>query len=445
MTHSKNLIYKKLFTFYFLLFTLQGILMSATLKQIDYNNTKIATIFEKNKNLPIFNLQLVFTNSGYIKDEKNAGITNIVSQLLNEGTKKDGAVDFARKLENDAISIHTSTGFETLVIEVSCLTSEYKSALNFLAQLLADPNIVQNSLDKIKTLQSSKLKQKENDFDYVASSKLKQITYKNTPLEHTSSGTIKTINNIELKDVKKRLKDILNIDNLIIAVGGDISFQEFASDIKPILKNLKAQGKTDFNKIAFSRETQEKIIFKETEQSYIYFSSPFFIDANSQESYKAKVASFILGGSGFGSRLMEEIRVKNGLAYSAYGNIKNNKSHANFTGYLQTKLDNTQKAKAMVRTIVKEFVENGVTQEELDAAKNFLSGSEPLRTETFSQRLNRAFHLYYKGLSFEYPQEELELIENLSLDELNSFIKTHKEIEKLSFAIVTKVIKEEKN
>jgi predicted Zn-dependent peptidase len=142
---------------------------------------------------------------------------------------------------------------------------------------------------------------------------------------------------------------------------------------------------------------------------------------------------------------MEEIRVKNGLAYSAYGQIKNNKSHANFTGYLQTKLDNTIKAKEMVSAIVKEFVKDGVTQEELDAAKNFLSGSEPLRTETFSQRLNRAFHLYYNGLPFEYPQQELDLIDKLSLEELNSFIKAHKEIENLSFSIVTKEIKEENN
>lgn len=416
--------------------------MSTTLKHIDYNNIKIATLFEKNKNLPIFNLQLIFTNSGYIQDQLNPGITNIISKMLNEGTKKDGAVKFARKLENNAISINTSTGFETFVIEVSSLSREYQSALNFLARLLSDLNITQKSLDKIKTLEISKLRQKENDFDYVASSNLKYITYKNTSLEYTSLGTIESINKIELKDVKKQLKNILNLDNLIIAVGGDINFKQFRSDIQSILVNLKPQGQTNFNKIIFAKKSQEKTILKETEQSYIYFASPFFIDADSKENYKAKVASFILGGSGFGSRMMEEIRVKNGLAYSAYGQIKNNKSNSNFTGYLQTKLDNTKKAKEMVTAIIKEFIKDGVTQKELDAAQKFLSGSEPLRTETFSQRLHRAFHLYYNNLSFDYPQKELELIENLSLEDLNIFVKSHKEIENLSFSIVTKKIEE---
>lgn len=412
--------------------------MSATLKEIKNNNTNIPVIFEKNNALPIFNLQLVFQNSGYINDKKDIGITNLTAKILNEGTKKDGAIEYARNLENNAISIHTSTGFETFVIEISCLKSEYKLAINYLNQLLKDPNLTKDTLEKIKLLQISKLQQKENDFDYLASKNLKKIQYKGTALEYTSSGEIDNIEKIKLKDIKNNLKELFNLDNLIIVAGGDLTFSDLKKEIKDTLKIFKSQGKSTLNKIQISSNIKEEIILKDTEQSYIYFSSPFDINFDSKDSYKAKVASFILGGSGFGSRLMEEIRVKNGLAYSAYGNIVNNKSHSHFTGYLQTKLDNTTKAKKMVSKIVNEFVKNGVTKEELQAAKNFLTGSEPLRTETFSQRLNRAFHLYYKKLPFDYPQQELDKINNLTVQDLNSFIKEHKEITQLSFSIVTK-------
>ena len=183
---------KLLYLFLFITIT-QGVLMSATTKQIKCNNTKVPVVFEKFNTLPIFNLQLVFTNSGYIKDGNNPGITNITAKILNEGTKKDGSVQFARKLENDAISIETSTGFETFVIEVSCLKSEYKTALKYLKQLLQDPNITKEILSKIQGLQLSKLEQKQNDFDYVASKKLLSITYKNTPLEYGRDGNVKTI------------------------------------------------------------------------------------------------------------------------------------------------------------------------------------------------------------------------------------------------------------
>ena len=134
---------------------------------------------------------------------------------------------------------------------------------------------------------------------------------------------------------------------------------------------------------------------------------------------------------------MEEIRVKRGLAYSAYGQISINQSYSSFSGYLQTKTENADEAKKLVIEIVKEFTKNAVTKEELEAAKNFLTGSEPLRVETLSQRLNRAFHLYYKGLDQSYSKKELNLIEELTLVDLNTYIKEHKEINDLFFSIVT--------
>jgi zinc protease len=427
---------------FLILFFLQGFLMSATIKEIDFNNKKIPTIFEKHHALPIFNLQLVFTNSGYMNDGNLPGITSLSATILNEGTKKDGSVEFARKLENDAISIHTSTGFETFVIEVSCLSTEKDLALQLLKELLNDPNITANSLEKLKTLTLSKLEQKENDFDYIASSKLKSLTYKGTPLEYPSIGTKDSIEKITLENIQAQLAHILNLNNLIIAVGGDIDFQSFSKDIQNVLVELNDQKKNKLQHINISKKIQLMETFKDTKQSYIYFMSPFYMDVNSPESYKAKVASFILGGSGFGSRLMEEIRVKHGLAYSAYGYMKTQKSHSYFSGYLQTKLDNTKKAKEMVAKIIKEFVEKGITKKELEAAKRFLSGSEPLRTETFSQRLSRSFNLYYKGLKQDYPEKELEMIEKLTVKELNNFIQSHKEIENLTFSIVTKKEKE---
>jgi predicted Zn-dependent peptidase len=190
--------------------------------------------------------------------------------------------------------------------------------------------------------------------------------------------------------------------------------------------------------IQANANAQIKEEIKETQQAYIYFGTPFYLEAKDEKTYIAKVASFILGGSGFGSRLMEEIRVKRGLAYSAYGSVSINKSYSCFTGYLQTKLESAQEAQELVKALIEEFVQNGVTQKELDSAKKFLMGSEPLRTETLSQRLNRAFTYYYRGLEPNFAQIELEKIGNLTLDELNTFIKSHNEITQLTFSVVRK-------
>ena len=424
--------------FLFILAILQGSLMGAEIKHIDVKGVQIPVIFEEQKSLPILNLQLVFQNSGYIQDKDKSGLVSLSSKLLNEGTKELGATKFAEQLDENAITINSSNGFETFVIELSSLKEESKKAINLLNDLLKSPNFSEDTLNKLKTIQIGGLKRKENDFDYIAQNQLKSILFKNTPLENPASGSVDSISNIKLKDIETFVNKTICLNNLIIVAGGDFNLSEFESLIKPILDNLKVGEKAQAQEINFSSKKEEKTLIKETEQAYIYFGSSFNINSKDEENYKAKVASFILGGSGFGSRLMEEIRVKRGLAYSAYGSISINKSHTYFNGYLQTKNESANEAKELVSKIVEEFVQNGVTQEELNAAKNFLTGSEPLRSETLAQRLNRAFTLYYRGLEPDYSKKELEKIQSLELDDLNKYIKSHNEINNLTFSIVRK-------
>ena len=412
--------------------------MSATIKHIDIKGVQIPVIFEEQKTLPILNLQLVFQNSGYIQDKNKSGLVSLSSKLLNEGTKELGATNFAQKLEENAISLATSNGFETFVIELSNLKEQSQKGIKLLTTLLKSPNYTQDTLNKLKTMQTGSLKRKENDFDYVANNQLKSVLFKGTTLENSAAGTIESISKIELKDIENFISQTVCLENLIIVAGGDFELKEFEKLVKPLLETLNVGKKAQLEEVNFISKKEEKVLIKDTQQAYIYFGSSFNINSKDEENYKAKVASFILGGSGFGSRLMEEIRVKRGLAYSAYGSISINKSHSYFNGYLQTKNETADEAKKLVGEIIEDFVKNGVTNDELSAAKNFLTGSEPLRSETLSQRLNRAFTLYYRGLEPNYSQKELEKIQNLELTDLNNYIKSHNEINNLTFSIVRK-------
>lgn len=412
--------------------------MGATIKHIDIKGVQIPVIFEEQKALPILNLQLVFQNSGYIQDKEKSGLASLSSKLLNEGTKELGATKFAEELEKNAISLTTSNGFETFVIELSNLKEESKKGVELLTSLVKSPNFTQDTLNKLKTMQTGSLKRKENDFDYISEKQLKSMLFKGTALENPASGTIDSISKIELKDIENFVNQTVCLENLIIVAGGDFDLKEFEKLITPFLETLNVGKKLELEKIELVSKKEEKTLIKDTQQAYIYFGSSFNIDSKDEENYKAKVASFILGGSGFGSRLMEEIRVKRGLAYSAYGSIAINKSHSYFNGYLQTKNESAAEAQKLVSEITAEFVKNGVTLDELSAAKNFLTGSEPLRSETLSQRLNRAFTLYYRGLEPDYSKKELEKIQNLKLEDLNNYIKSHDEINNLTFSIVRK-------
>ena len=416
--------------------------MATTIQHIDINGIKVPLIFENDKRLPLVNMQFVFQNAGSINDTHIAGLAKFSARMMGEGTKKLGSTTFAEALEARAISIHASTGRETFVMELSCLSDEFDEALVYFDSLLKDPNFTDEALTKVKTTLIGQLTSKENDFDYVAGNELKSLLFEGTPLANPGSGTKESVNSIKLDDIKSYIKEHLVSSKLIVVVGGDIDIEIIKQKIQAVISYMP-KGKVEPLKHYDVRSTpKEAVLEKETKQAYVYFGSPYNMKIGADDAYKSRVATFILGTGGFGSRLMEEVRVKRGLAYSAYARVSINKSCSYMTGYLQTKLESLDEAKATVNEVIVEFVKNGVTQEELDQTKKFLLGSEPLRVETMSQRLSRTFQEYYRGDELGSSALELEKIKNLELDDLNEFIKKHTEILELSYAIVTK--KEEK-
>ncbi len=414
------------------------IIMAAQIDSIEVKGIKVPLIFEKDTRLPLVNTQIVFTNSGSITDTKIAGLAKFSSKLLNEGTKKLGSNGFSQELESRAIHISASTGTETFVLETSSLKDEFKNAAKFLNDLLKDPNYTQEALSKVKTMTIGALSRKENDFDYVASNELKKLLFPKTPLAQPALGTVESVKSIELDDVKGFIKQHLVISRAIVVVGGDVDIKEVKKNMTKILNTLPKGKNEPLPHFEASDKPKESILKRETEQAYIYFGSPYNMAVNDEDYYKARVATFILGTGGFGSRLMEEIRVKRGLAYSAYARVHVSKSCSYMTGYLQTKLDSMDEAKKTVINVISEFVRKGVSEEELDQTKKFLLGSEPLRVETLSQRLQRTFNDYYKGFPLNHSELELKKIKKLKLEDLNDFIKQHTEILEQSFAIVTK-------
>ncbi len=419
-----------------LILTIQGILMSANLSNIEINGTKVPFIFEEDKNLPIASMQLIFQNSGSLADSKD-GIAKMTASLLNEGTKKDGSTGFATKLDNYAISLSAHAGKETFVLELGSLKEQFTKAVEHLKELLQDPNYSKETLNKIKTNTIGTLKRKESDFDYISSLEMKKMLFPNTQLSKPSLGTVDSVKSITLEDIENQVKNYLGVNNAIVVMGGDLNQTEakkLAISVLSLLPKVEVKALPTIKAVA-KEQIKKKIV--QSKQAYVYFGAPLDISYDSKERYLSKVASFILGSSGFGSRMMEEIRVKKGLAYSAYSRFIINKTHSYFFGYLQTKVKSGDEAVASVKEVVKTFLDKGVTQDELSSAQQFLLGSEPLRNETLSQRLNRAFHEYYNNQPLGYTKEELKKIEAIKLNELNNFIKNHKEIAKISFSVVT--------
>ncbi|WP_120922450.1 M16 family metallopeptidase [Helicobacter pylori] len=411
-------------------------LQASALTHQEINQAKVPVIYEENHLLPMGFIHLAFRGGGSLSDKNQLGLAKLFAQVLNEGTKELGAVGFAQLLEQKAISLNVDTSAEDLQITLEFLKEYEDEAITRLKELLKSPNFTQNALEKVKTRMLAQLLQKESDFDYLAKLTLKQELFTNTPLANAALGTKESLQKIKLDDLKQQFAKVFELNKLVVVLGGDLKIDQTLKRLDNAL-NFLPQGKA-YEEPYFetSAKMGEKILYKDTEQAFVYFGAPFKIKDLKQDLAKSKVMMFVLGG-GFGSRLMEKIRVQEGLAYSVY--IRSNFSKvAHFaSGYLQTKLSTQAKSVALVKKIIKEFIEKGMTQQELDDAKKFLLGSEPLRNETISSRLNTTYNYFYLGLPLDFNQTLLDQIQKMSLKEINDFIKEHTEINDLTFAIVS--------
>ncbi len=411
--------------------------MSAELRSVMIHGAEVPVIFEQESYLPLASMQLVFEDSGALSDQ-SPGQARMSARLLSEGTRKDGAVEFARELESRAISLSAHAGRETLVVEMSALGEVFGEGVGMLARVLADPNYSYEAFESVQNNLIGKLAQKQSDFDYQASIGLDRLLFEGSAMADPVDGTIDSIKRMDYEDLSYHITTHLGLGNLVVVIGGDMEWSEAEAYIQQALFPLKQNSVVPIAHFEASDKMKSERMIKDTEQAYIYFGSPLDVAYDGDEVHLSKIAAFVLGSSGFGSRLMEEIRVRRGLAYSAYGRFALNRSASYFKGHLQTKLESEAEAIEVVKEVISDFVSNGITDKELEGAKLFLLGSEPLRNETLSQRLGRAFSEYYAGRELGYGTKELEMIEAVTLDEVNEFIKAHGEIEKLSFSVITK-------
>ena len=397
---------------------------------ISFHKHVFPLILEQDSSLPLVYFKILFRNSGRAYDDFG-GEASLFARLLNEGCDKN----FFKDLELRAINLSASADFESFELNISCLKEHFSFALKKLFDLLKSPNFDDEILTRLKTIILGELASKNTDFDYLAKRLLNKNIYPYKEFQSSIDGDESSLKDINLDLLKKYHKELLNSNKAIFCIGGDFKKDEFIKNISPILELFSKKDLKDKHFDFFKAEDALKQK-KQSSQAYIYFASPAKLRLNDENLYLAKLASFVLGAGGFGSRIMEEIRVKRGLAYSAYARLDICLSYERIFGYLQTKNENSKLAKELLREIFSDFIKDGLSEHEFKQAKNFMIGSSCLYYESLAKRLDIALREFYQGFQIGRLRAELKLIEASSLKDLNSYIKEHEEFKDLVFASI---------
>lgn len=159
-------------------------------------------------------------------------------------------------------------------------------------------------------------------------------------------------------------------------------------------------------------------------QAHIYLGLPA-IERGNPDFFPLLVGNYTLGGGGFVSRLVKEVRDKRGFAYSVYSYFAPMRQTGPFQIGLQTQRKQAQEAIKVVREVLGEFVAKGPSEEELAAAKANLSGSFPLRLDSNSKLLGNVAVIGFYGLPLDYLDHYQARIEAVTVDDVKAAFSRH--------------------
>jgi zinc protease len=152
--------------------------------------------------------------------------------------------------------------------------------------------------------------------------------------------------------------------------------------------------------------------------------------------YAIQVMNYILGGGGFSSRAMDSIRNERGLAYSVYSYVGADKSHGSFQFVMQTKNETAQEAIRLARNEIQRIREQPVSEQELNDAKDYLTGSFALRFNTNHKVAGFLAQVELFDLGLDYPKRYAELIGKVTRADIQRVAKQFLHPEKLIAVIV---------
>jgi len=353
----------------------------------------------------------------------NAGIAEVLNKTLTiSGTAAYPGNSLNQKLEAIGGEIHISAGWETLGIEIKVLSKYSDLAFNILGDLLKNPVFEDAGVKSARQLVIEKMKRDMDEPEEIGVLKLREIIFGGAG--YGAVPTEKSISGIDPGSLKQLWKRFATGGNVTIAVsssndeGKIISLAE--KELREIAKGNKEYYEVNKDKILSDLKSTSGIIYLiplELEQATIY-TGTFAPDIKYNGNYALYMMNYILGGGSFSSRLMNEIRVKRGLAYSVYSLVRNRRNAGVFISFVQTKNESVHEVFSLMHENIKKMYSEPITDEELEWAKKSVKNSYVFRFNNIEDLLGNFLEIEYNDLDADYYRNYLENINKVTSAEV---------------------------
>lgn len=385
--------------------------------------------------IPFTALEIRFRGGTSLDAPGKRGATNLMTGLIEEGAGDLDARAFARKLEALAASATFDVSDDSLLISSRFLTENRDDVIELLRTTLLEPRFDQDAIERVRAQVISSLKSDEKDPNRLAGRNLAHTIYGDHPYATDGEGTIESVSALTREDLVQAHKGALALDRIYVGAVGDITPEELTVLLDRLLGDLPETGVPFPGPADVTIEGGTTVINFETPQSVALFVQKG-IPRDDPEFFEAYILNRILGGGGFESRLMAEVREKRGLTYGVYSFLVPKDLAAVYMGSVASANDRIAEAIDVIQDEWARAAKDGVTEEELEAAKTYLTGAYPLRFEGNGQIAGILVGMQMEGLPIDYIATRNDKVNAVTIEKINDFARRFLDPEGLRFTVV---------
>lgn len=385
---------------------------------------------------PIIAMNFAFKGGAAMDPADKSGLSNLAVSLFDEGAGDMDSQAFHGKLEDLGIGFGLSADQDAIRGHLKTISANRDAAFPLLALALSKPRFDQDAIERMRGQILADLARQQQDPDAIAGRALTKALYPEHPYGRAVEGTEDSVKQITAEELKAWPAHRLGRDRLIIGVVGDIT----PAQLKPLLDSsfgaLPAQADPiEVPEVQAAATGKVEIIRRPIPQSVVLFGQQG-LKRTDPDWYAAYVMNYILGGGGFSSRLMTEVRVKRGLAYGISTGLSPYQHGALFDGGTATRNEKTAQSIALIRQEWQKMAETGVTAQELADAKKYLIGSYPLQMDSTGSIAQILVAIQMDNLGSDYLERRSAIIQNITLDDIKRVARKLLDNKSLLFVVV---------
>lgn len=372
------------------------------------------------RELPMVDIELLF-DAGSARDDEQHGIALFTGSMLDEGTQSFTKDQIVERFEDVGANFSSDTGRDFSSMSFRSLTDPklLTPALETLTEVVNKPNFPKDSYARVQRQILQAIKEQQQIPSAIASKTFYATAYGKYPYGHDPLGTAESISNLTPSDLENFYKKYYVGQNAVVAIVGDLT-REQAEQISFQVAGKLPAGKKPKKRAAplyDPNQLQVHIEYPST-QTYVRIGE-FGINRDDPRFYALTVGNYILGGSGLSSRLFKKVREDKGYTYHINSYFSPMQNTGPFVISFLARKDSAKSAIELSKQVLNQFLQQGISDEELTTAKRYIIGSFPAKLKSNSAIASNIAAIGFYQLPLNYLHTYQDKISKLTKQDVN--------------------------